>query len=337
MYSNSVQSLPLIDSYEAAQTYYAKTKKPPRARAWQDNQRPLRNARLHHYRIEHHTQADGQEWYDLMLYRTPMARYYKPEGSRRRVLLNGSNTNLSNQYRWSVLRYGRRFETQAVFEGMEYTAIVPVHVRNSITDKGEQFCVDMWFDDYVLDVKASSHTRHYTRKSSAEDKQHRKDVKQSLQAILFMAAMKLPDYEREETISPSYMYAFHNEATPDTAERYAMQSLVNGDFNQTVLDSFLRITAPKVYASMATHRAHNEGKLKQHRDLHNWVSGRGYVATGAVQTTPSELEQRITEKELEARLWETIKRHTTLCGQSEAVELPQFADVLPRSNITTYP
>lgn len=60
MYSSSVQSLPTIDSYEAAQAYFDKTKKPPRAKAWQDNQRPLRNTRLHHYRIEHHTQADGQ-------------------------------------------------------------------------------------------------------------------------------------------------------------------------------------------------------------------------------------------------------------------------------------
>lgn len=336
MFSSNVHTLPTIDSYEAAQAYFDKTNKPPRAKAWQDNQRPLRNSRSHHYRIEHHTQADGQEWYDVVLYRTPMARYYKPEGSRRRVLLNGSNTNLSNQFRWSVLRYGRRFNTQAIFEGMEYTAIVPIHTRNDIYDGRDTFCADLWFDDYLLDVKASQHTRHYTRKSNAEDKQQRKDVKQAVQGVLLMACMKLHEYERDATISPDYVYAFSNEASPSSNERFAMQCFVDGDFNQDVLTTFLAYTASKAYNSLASHRAKKEGKLRDARDMFTWVKYQR-VPTGVEQATPYDLEQRVTEKDLETRLWDTIKRHTSLCGQSEAVELPQFADVLPKSNITTYP
>lgn len=336
MYSNSVQSLPTIDSYEAAQMYFMTKAKPPRSKRWAEHERPLRNTRLHHYRIEHHTQADGQEWYDVVLYRTPMARYYKPEGSRRRVLLNGSNTNLSNQFRWSVLRYGRRFNTQAVFEGMEYTAIVPIHTRNDIHDKGEQFCVDMWFDDYLLDVAASQHTRHYTRKSSDEDKQQRKDVKQAMQSVLFMAAMKLPDYEQHCTISWDYVGSFANAASPSTDERFAMQCFVDGDFNQDALSTFLGYTAPKAYNSMASNRLQKEGKLRSTRELYTWTNYQRQPS-GIEQATVSDLEQRVTEKELEARLWDTIKRHTSLFNQSEAVELPQFADVLPKSNITTYP
>lgn len=336
MYSSSVQSLPTIDSYEAAQMYFMTKAKPPRSKRWAEHQRPLRNTRLHHYRIEHHTQADGQEWYDVVLYRTPMARYYKPEGSRRRVLLNGSNTNLSNQFRWSVLRYGRRFNTQAIFEGMEYTAIVPIHTRNSIVDKGEQFCVDLWFDDYLLDVKASQHTPHYTRKSNDEDKQQRKDVKQAMQGILLMACMKLHEYERDATISPDYVYAFSNEATPSSDERFAFQCFVDGDFNQDALDTFLQTTGQKAYNSLVSHRAKKEGKLKSSRQLYEWVNYQRRP-TGIEQATPYDLEQRVTEKDLETRLWDSIKRHTSLFNQSEAVELPQFADVLPKSNITTYP
>lgn len=336
MFSNSVHQLPTIDSYEAAQAYFDKTKKPPRSKRWAEHERPLRNTRLHHYRIEHHSQADGQEWYDVVLYRTPMARYYKPEGSRRRVLLNGHSSNLSNQFRWSVLRYGRRFNTQAIFEGMEYTAIVPIHTRNNIHDKGEQFCVDLWFDDYLLDVAASQHTRHYTRKSSNEDKQQRKDVKQAMQSVLFMACMKLPDYEQQCTIDHNYVYAFSNEASPSTDERFAMQCFVDGDFNQDALSTFLGYTAPKAYNSLASHRAKKEGKLRQSHEMHKWVNYQRRP-NGVEQATVADLEQRVTENDLEKRLWDTIKRHTSLCTQSEAVELPQFADVLPRSNITTYP
>jgi hypothetical protein len=291
---------------------------------------------LHHYRIEQHSQADGQEWYDVILYRTPMARFYKPEGARRRVLLNGHNTTMSNQFRWSVLRYGRRFNTQAIFEGMEYTAIVPIHTRNSITDKGEQFCVDMWFDDYLLDVAASKHTRHYTRKSSDEDKQQRKDVRQAVQGVLLMACMKLHEYERDAEVSKHYVYAFSNEATPQRDEYFAMQCFVDGDFNQDALTTFLGTTAQKAYNSLASHRLDKEGKLKYEHDLYTWANYQR-KPSGIEQATPYDLEQRVTEKDLETRLWNTIKRTTSLCTQSKAVELPQFADVLPTSNITTYP
>ena len=337
MFSNSVHQLPTIDSYEAAQMYFMTKAKPPRSKKWMEHQRPLRNTRLHHYRIEHHTQADGQEWYDVVLYQTPMARYYKPEGTRRRVLLNGSGTNLSNQFRWSVLRYGRRFNTQAIFEGMEYTAIVPIHTKNEIYDKGDHFCVDLWFDDYLLDVAASKHTRHYTRKSSDEDKQQRKDVKQAMQSVLFMACTKLPEYEQGiNEIDPSYVYEFNMETQPSRDERFAIQCFVDGDFNQDVLNTFLLVTAPKLHHSLVAYRAKKEGKLLTDRELYKWVNYQR-VRTEKQQATIADLEQRVTEKELEARLWEHIKRHTSLGNKSEAVELPQFADVLPKSNITTYP
>ena len=335
MYSNSVQSLPTIDSYEAAQAYFANKAKPPRSKRWSEHERPLRNTRMHHYRIEKR-EVDGKEFYDVVLYKTPMARYYKPEGSRRRVLLNGSNTNLSNQFRWSVLRYGRRFETQAVFEGMEYTAIVPIHTRHDIRDKDAMFCVDMWFDDYLLDVAASQHTRHYTRKSSTEDKQQRKDVKQAVQGVLLMACMKLPEYERDAEIDHNYVGGFSTEASANTDERFAMQCFVDGDFNQDALDTFLQTTAQKAYNSLMCHRLHKEGKLLTPKDMYTWSSYQR-VRTDKQQATPSDLEQRVTEKDLETRLLHIIKRNTSLCTQSEAVELPQFADVLPRSNITTYP
>ena len=336
MFSNSVHQLPTIDSYEAAQMYFMTKAKPPRSKKWADHQRPLRNTRLHHYRIEHHSQADGQEWYDVVLYQTPMARYYKPEGSRRRVLLNGSGTNMSNQFRWSVLRYGRRFNTQAIFEGMEYTAIVPIHTKNEIVDKGDAFCVDLWFDDYLLDVAASQHTRHYTRKSNDEDKQQRKDVKQAMQSVLLMACMKLPEYERDCVLDHDYIHAFSNSASPSRDERFAMQCFVDGDFNQDALDTFFGYTAQKAYNSLAAHRAAREGKLRQSHEMYRWVNYQR-MPNGVEQAKASDLEQRVTEKDLEKRLWEIIKRNTSLFNQSESVELPQFADVLPKSNITTYP
>jgi hypothetical protein len=132
------------------------------------------------------------------------------------------------------------------------------------------------------------------------------------------------------------VYAFSNEATPSTDERFAFQCFVDGDFNQDALDTFLHTTAQKAYNSLASHRAKKEDKLKNGRQLYTWVNYQR-VPTGVEQATPYDLEQRVTEKDLEARLWDTIKRTTSLCSQSEAVELPQFADVLPASNITTYP
>jgi hypothetical protein len=132
------------------------------------------------------------------------------------------------------------------------------------------------------------------------------------------------------------VYAFSNEATPSSDERFAFQCFVDGDFNQDALDTFLQTTGQKAYNSLASHRAKKEGKLKSGRQLYEWVNYQRRP-TGIEQATPYDLEQRVTEKDLETRLWDSIKRHTSLFNQSEAVELPQFADVLPKSNITTYP
>lgn len=98
----------------------------------------------------------------------------------------------------------------------------------------------------------------------------------------------------------------------------------------------MHTTAQKAYNSLLSHRAKKEGKLRSERDKYTWVNYQRQPS-GIEQATVADLEQRVTEKELEARLWDTIKRHTSLCAQSEAIELPQFADVLPRNNITTYP
>jgi hypothetical protein len=157
-----------------------------------------------------------------------------------------------------------------------------------------------------------------------------------VQGVLLMACMKLHEYERDAEVSEHYVVAFSNKASAYRDERHAMQCFVDGDFNQEALTTFLDNTAQKAYNSLASHRLDKEGKLKHERELYVWVNYQRQPSC-IEQGTPYDLEQRVTEKDLETRLWDTIKRNTSLCTQSKAVELPQFADVLPTSNITTYP
>lgn len=63
-------------SWEVADARFRKLDK-PRGVLWQDNERPLRDARAHHLRLV--KRAD--ESYDVVLYRHTMVRYHKPQGN----------------------------------------------------------------------------------------------------------------------------------------------------------------------------------------------------------------------------------------------------------------
>ena len=96
MFSSSIHNLPTINDFESAHEWFTKTPKPvTRKGQWNDNQRPLKDTRSWHYRIE---QGRGGDYYDVMLYTTAMARFYAPTPDGRRVMYTAHNSNTSKQF-----------------------------------------------------------------------------------------------------------------------------------------------------------------------------------------------------------------------------------------------
>jgi hypothetical protein len=89
-----------------------------RAKAWYENMRPLDNLRKPHMYV-----LRGKDYYDVVLYSTSMARYYKPEqigtSEQREVWYNVHGSQSSSSFQWDVLGFGAANYTRKTTHGKE--------------------------------------------------------------------------------------------------------------------------------------------------------------------------------------------------------------------------
>ena len=87
-----------------------------RSASWNDDMRPLDNLRKLHMHV-----LRGKDYYDVVLYQTAMARYYKPEqigtSEQREVWYNVHGSQSSSSFQWSVLRFGASNFTKKTTHG----------------------------------------------------------------------------------------------------------------------------------------------------------------------------------------------------------------------------
>lgn len=88
----------------AAADYYFRTTYKRTSGSWRDNERPLGTDRAHHYRVV----RNSDESYDLVLYQTPMVRYFKPTGGETVVWVHTDPRQTSTQFLYHVAGFGCR-------------------------------------------------------------------------------------------------------------------------------------------------------------------------------------------------------------------------------------
>lgn len=101
-----------IFSYEAAARLFNEPLHKQRKDTWKSHQRPLDTSRKHHLRVERY-----EDYYDVVLYQTVMARYYKPEiingKVRREVHYNCDSRQTSTLFQYHVLGINERTKFRA--------------------------------------------------------------------------------------------------------------------------------------------------------------------------------------------------------------------------------
>ena len=100
-------------SYEDCVAHFEKPANLSRM-GWGKAKRPLDGIRKTHMRIE-----EGEGYYDVILYRTAMARYYKPDGNKREVWYNVHDSMSSKQFQYHILRLDAAAFTQRNLDGVE--------------------------------------------------------------------------------------------------------------------------------------------------------------------------------------------------------------------------
>lgn len=316
-----------IHSYKMADEYFNSKKEHKRCKNWQSDERCLKNRASgnRHYRIERGFNAD---YYDVCLYQTVMARFYKPdESGHRRVLYAGHNSITSSSFQQTVLGIWSAMR-RTTTAGKE--VIVPLYCRNVFSDQGDAFCTDLTFDAQgLLIVEKSKHAPHYTHKSNDEDKARRKRVKEKFSNLITLAQLRMPEFA--DNCRPT-----HDMGRPFGCghvtynERMAVESIWEGgdELETHWVDHFFDL-CQEVYDTLVAKRGYEQS---------NFSLGYRYGAANHQVSKPSDLEKPVTEKCLEKAILNKVFRLVGANGGSEAVAQPQFMEVgdYPRTTITSY-
>jgi hypothetical protein len=314
MFSTSIHNLPSIESWESAHNTFNNTKQ-PRSK-WADNQRPLKDSRSYHYRIE---RLNGGEHYDVILHSTVMARYYKPTADGRRVLYTGHPSNMSKQFMRHVLNV-RHQNTWMTTDGR--TVAVPIANRDSITDKGSTFSADLWLVSETgihaskrIDVAKSSHTTHYVKRMSPDDKATHKRARANMENLITLACMRIPEFRERVYLDYDLLEPFKG-VDVGYAARNALDALASDLFNMLKPES-------------------QENHITEFMLLAENVFD--YEATKAAERYPNDsILEHVTEKVLADALWRIAKREcSTLKRRSDAIQLAPFMDVKDFPNTAT--
>ena len=310
MFSSSVHQLPTISNYDDADRWFHNTKQPNGRRGqWTSNKRPLKDTRSWHYRIE---QGCDGEFYDVCLYSTVMARFYKPTPKGRRVMFAAHPSNLSKQFMHSVTRHAHYMD---MLTTTNEVVAVPVANRDSLNDGRTPFSASLWFSPSdKLDIARSAHTPHYVHRTNDDDKALRVQARANAEPMITLACLRLAEFEAAATFDEDQLEPFRGGVKLSYEMGVALNLIVMSpqDMREKDAHHFMEL-AERVYDYEAT-------KL-------------------AVAAPLGESPERVSEKVLADGLWRVIKRAVApLQRKSHAVELPQFmnADRFPRSTATTH-
>jgi hypothetical protein len=321
-----VGSVAPITSYAMAETHFSQTPEHKRCKDWQSHERCLkrRASGNRHYRLEQH---NGGEYYDVCLYRTVMARFYRPDESGHcRVLYAGHGTVTSKSFMWNVLGVWKHMSRTAT-DGR--VVVTPIYNCNDLTDINDKFSLDMTLDaNRQIIIDKSRHTPHYTHKSNEEDKARRARIKDKFSNFIMLAQMRMPEFADNCNASQNVGRPFGGGHTSHN-ERMACESIWEGgdDIEQHWINHFFDL-CQDAYDTIVAKRGYEQG---------NFTLATYWSKANA--SHPSILDKPVTEKDLEKAILNRVYKLVRANTKSEAVPQPQFMDkgAYPRSSITTYP
>ena len=302
-----------LTNYKQAHAYFEGRAKPPRSKNYEINERPLASVSAKHYKI-----IKGENYYDIKLYSTIMARYYAPDADGGlRQLYMGHNSMTSRSFMWQVLGVGGVNDTGSD----KGQIILPIYSRSSIEDKdGTPFSLDAYFKDDKLITSKSQHTPHYRFLSNNADKAERAQKKANLDNYVLLATMRLPDYTASVTLDHSMGRPFGEYSFVRHADD-AVKGIVDGTPTEENINTFFQI-GQTVFDMLASKRGYEQ----QGFNLNTWRGAKSTIA---------DLQQPVTENDFSKAM---LKRCLTIAGankQSHRVEIPQFPLIgeYPRSNV----
>lgn len=290
-----------------------------RSKKWSENERPLYKT-YHHYRV-----VKQDNYFDVILYRTVMARYYAPttiDGKQHeRRLFMGDKSVTSRDFMHYVLGKNswKRVENSQVGE-----VIAPIYNRSFMDDYAAPFSADFMYVDDVLDTNKSAHTPHHRMVSGNEDKTARAEVLKKFDNYLLLVQMRLPEFTAEATLSDSLGRPWAGGAVSEYDARKCVEKIANDSATSDDIHSFFEM-CQDAFNVLASKRAYKQK---------DFVLSPRWQSTAPVDGI-HKLEKQITADEVRKAVSTRILKAMELNKKSIKQTIPQFVveKDYPRSNV----
>lgn len=305
-------NLPRLINYKQAHAYFEGRAKPPRSKNYEINERPLASVSAKHYKI-----IKGENYYDIKLYSTIMARFYAPDADGgERQLYMGHYSMTSRSFMWHVLGVTMINE----FESDKGRVVMPVYNKVEGDVDGVSYSLDAYFKDNKLITAKSHHTPHFRFLSNNADKSERAQKKANLENYVLLATMRMTDYADNVDLDHRYGRPFGEYAFVAHAKE-AIDGITNGAPTEENINTFFKI-GQTVFDMLASKRGYEQRDF----NLNTWRGAKSKL---------SDLLQPVTENDFSKAM---LKRCLVIAGankQSHRLEIPQFPLIgeYPRTNV----
>jgi hypothetical protein len=318
-------------TYEQALQHYELCKAPKRSKRWlsmPDSPRYLRNVSADHMGI--HKTNDGAIYYRL--YNTNVATFYPPESNGdRKVVMQYYASQTTNIF---MYEQNLNYHSLTTTKGEEVK--VPYVASWDYSTQQHKPSAELWFNsDGLLIKERSSHRDIYTFKSSAEDKQKRKDFKAKVDTLMTLAMFRLPEYRANVTIDENLGQPFgtawrNAPRSIDHFERTAKDLGADNTEHPQYIEAFLDL-GQAVYDISASHKVYayvTEGYKWAGGLFRTW--GKQGAELQAMLDKQHEIADEVTAEEFKKAMTSRLLGVASLKTGSVKTPWGQFMPSIPR-------
>lgn len=317
-------------NYQHFDNLYNDTRKPPRSKKYQENQRPLRRVPESWLML----QKDPNS-YVVKINRTEVARYYPPDSQ--------GNYEVAIRGLYATYDIHLLYVFTHIHSCMPLTTTTGETVRVPLNpfykDQEQDFSAVLCFNSSdQLVVEESWHSDVYRFASTDEDKAKRKALKAQLEAYITLQMFKLPTLKANAKVDDDQGGPFGEEQL-NSSVRIEINSLFGaftGDTSQVpeALNTprFAQLfdeVSQDAFNMLASKRIYNEGNGSLFWKAQGYYGTKHPDEKADAQEKINDIINAVTPDDHKKSLIARLMKYANLSKGSQKVALPQFSNTLP--------
>ena len=317
-------------NYQHFDKLYNNTRKPPRSKKYQENQRPLRRVPESWLML----QKDPNS-YVVKINRTEVARYYPPDSQGNyEVAIRGLYATYDIHLMY-VFTHIHSCMTLTTTTGETVRVPLNPHYKDQEQDFSAVLCFNS--SDQLV-VEESWHSDVYRFASTDEDKAKRKALKAQLEAYITLQMFKLPTLKANVKVDDDQGGPFGEERL-NSSVRLEINSLFGaftGDTSQVpeALNSprFAQLfdeVSQDAFNMLASKRIYNEGNGSLFWKAQGYYGTKHPDEKADAEEKINDIINAITPDDHKKSLTTRLMKYANLSKGSQKVALPQFSNTLP--------